>query len=101
MEARARRWRSIDLKEEIADKRADQHAHGKAGHADARGEQHAAQNNHDVVDHRGEGGNHEASLGVLDGAEDAALVEAELRGKHQAGEEDDPALFPRAEIPGR
>ena len=92
-ETRAHRGGAIDLEEEIADKAPDQNADGKAGHADARGEQPAAQNNHDVVDHRGEGGDHELSLGVLHGAKDAALVEAELRRKHQAGEEDNACLF--------
>ena len=101
VETHAHRGGSIDLEEEIADQRSDEDAHGKAGHADARGEEPAAQNNHDVVDHRREGGDQEASLGVLDGGEDAALVEAELGWKHQAGEEDDPGFLRGPEIRGR
>src|SRR4029077_6540228 len=51
------------------------------------------QNDEDVVNDRSKRGDHEASLGVLNGAEDAALVETELRRQHQAGEENDPGFF--------
>ena len=81
-------------------KRADQHADGEAGHADARGQQNAAENDHHVVEHRRERGNDELSLGILHGAQDAALVKAELRGQHEAREEDDLALFLRSESRG-
>ena len=91
---------AVDLQQQVADQRADEHAHGEAGHADAGGQRYAAEDDESVVDHGRERGNHELALGILHGAEDAALVEAELRGKHQAGEENDAGLFLGAEARG-
>src|SRR5689334_16794352 len=85
--------RAVNLEQKIAEQRAGDDAHGKAGHADARSEQHAAEDNHDVVNHGSERRNNETALGVLNGAENTAFVEAELRGKHQARKEDDARFF--------
>ena len=94
-ETRASGGRSVNLQQEIADQRAGDDADGEAGHADARSQQHAAENDHDVVDDGSERGHDEASLGILNGAENAAFVKAELRGKHQTREENDARFFLR------
>src|SRR5579872_1459308 len=92
-ETRARGDRAVNLEQEIADERAGDDAHGEAGHADARSEQHAAQDDHDVVNDGSERGDQEASLGVLNGAEYAAFIETKLCGKHQARKENDTRFF--------
>ena len=86
--ARVRAIGAPDLKQEVAAKSANEYANGKAGHADTRGQQNSAQNNHDVVNHRSDGRYYELPLGILHGAEDAAFVKGELGRQHKARKED-------------
>src|ERR1700722_20241454 len=81
---RARSIRAIDLQQKITRKSATQNAHRKTRHADSRREQHAAENNSDVVDERSERANHKLPFGILHGAEDTAVTRGELseRGDH-------------------
>src|SRR5277367_4966120 len=81
--------RTVNLEQKIAKDCAAENSYGKSGDADARREQDAAENDSDVVDDRRERRNYELAFGVLHCAEDAAFVETDLRGKHDAGEEDD------------
>ena len=85
--------RAVHLQQKIAGERSDNDADGKTGHADARSQEPAAQDDHDVVNHRGERRHDEASFGILNRAENAAFVETELRGKHQARQENDARFF--------
>ena len=93
IEAGARSYCAVDLEKKIAEERAGDDTHGKAGHAHAGSQQPATQDDHDVVHDGSERGDCETSLGVLHSAENTAFVETELRGKHQAREENDARFF--------
>src|SRR5271156_6537658 len=92
--------RAVNLKQEIAQDGAAEDSYGEPGDADTGREENAAENDGDVVDDRRERRDDKLAFGVLDGGEDAALVKTNLRGKHDAGEEDDALAFSGIEARG-
>ena len=96
-ETRARAARPVNLQEEVARQGANQYADREAGDSNVGREQHAHQDDSQVVNHRGQRGHQELSLGVLHGAQDAAQVKAELRRHHQASQKNHPRFPGRIE----
>src|SRR5262249_292470 len=78
---------AVNLQQKISSDGAPEDPDRKAGRADAGRQEDAAENDADVVDERSQRGDDETSLGVLNGAEDAALIKADLRREHQASKE--------------
>src|SRR5580692_1492458 len=84
---------AINLQKKIAKESSREHADGEAGHAEARRKQNPAEDNHHVVDDRRKGRNQKSTLGVLHGAEDAALIKTKLRREHQPSQKNQSLVF--------
>src|SRR5271167_2034876 len=91
---------AVNLKQKIPGDRSTPDAYSKSRHADPRGKKNAAQDDADVVDKRRERRDNELAFRVLNRAQNAALIEADLSGEHDPRQKDYALPFGRTESRG-
>src|SRR5271163_4583022 len=95
--ARPGTMRAIYLQKKISCDRARQYSHSEARDADNRREQNAAEYDSDVVNQRRQRRYDELPFRILHRAQNAPLVETNLRRQHQAGKKNHARALRRTE----